>query len=490
MGAVNIRLGTDGSGQDWFGITNGLITNSNGKAFPATGVGLQNAIDENVTTYLPDGTIILAASGVHYYSNTIIVGRGRDKTILDASGCTGDAISPHDASIHYEPQFVGFTLDGGNGSATTGINYTDTWDGVMSDVVVQYFNSGSGLKVDGGTVGASGLSANDCMFYNNSIGLNVTNSGVSFCTINSFIRCIFNNNIEAGVRIDQSAGAVANTDFSNCQIESNTGYGVFVATCQGTRLINCWLEGNSGNELYITSAGWDFLMVGGAVSFSTSTIQIANIAVGHGAVFRNVRGMYNTTIDSCADYIVFTDGTTYFLMNGSTGGVERTGNFVTVLNQAMINVGTDGGTVLLKRGTYTTTDILYVQKNTVLRGEGMDSTFISGKRMRLIYDSSGVEDLSLINSDAEGLTVDGSDYTRVWNVNISGYATVPVVFANGASNYSFINVKGVCQFNFPMYNESSGLAVANIPVGTCWFDASSNVLYVCNGSAWVSTTLT
>src|SRR4030043_2231990 len=39
-----IKLGTDDSGQGWFGDDTGLIVCSNGKSFPATQIGLQAAI--------------------------------------------------------------------------------------------------------------------------------------------------------------------------------------------------------------------------------------------------------------------------------------------------------------------------------------------------------------------------------------------------------------------------------------------------------------
>ena len=44
VGYATIKLGEDGSGQKWFGDDAGLITSSNGKAYPATGAGLQAAI--------------------------------------------------------------------------------------------------------------------------------------------------------------------------------------------------------------------------------------------------------------------------------------------------------------------------------------------------------------------------------------------------------------------------------------------------------------
>ena len=44
IGYATIKLGEDGSGQKWFGDDSGLITNSNGKAWVATGANLQLAI--------------------------------------------------------------------------------------------------------------------------------------------------------------------------------------------------------------------------------------------------------------------------------------------------------------------------------------------------------------------------------------------------------------------------------------------------------------
>ena len=492
---ASIRFGTHSTGQRWYGQTGDLILTSSGRAYAASGNGLQSAIysfnSSGGTVYLPDARVVLGQKIV-LKENITIRGEGIGSTILDATGVTGSTFNTNSpAAAQRNITLEGFTLDGST-TGTAGINLAECWNPVLRDVFIRDYTIGCGLLLDGGTYGSSGLDAHNVHVYRCGYGVNITNSAAGFCTVNSFYGCSFVANTFDGVNISQSGGSVANTEFFGCQFEGNGKYGIYVGASTGTRLFSCWLETNSVNEIKVGTSGWDFMMIGGVVSFDTSAVEVKTVSsAGHGAVFYNVRNMYNTTVSNDADYIIFRDRTQYYLVNGSYGGVERVGNFVTILNEAMSKLGTNGGTVLLRRGTYVATSILYVQANTVLRGESMDSTFISGKRMQLNNDNSGLEDLTLISSDAEGLTVDGSHNTHVWNVNITGYATVPVVFSNGASNYSFINVIGVCGLTVPLYNMSVGLLGANIPVGTMWYNPNSNKLYVhVSAGVWKSSAFT
>ena len=74
IGYATIKLGEDGSGQKWFGDDSGLITNSNGKAWSATGANLQLAIwDLNSTGGTVDvGADITLSSSLRLYTDTAV----------------------------------------------------------------------------------------------------------------------------------------------------------------------------------------------------------------------------------------------------------------------------------------------------------------------------------------------------------------------------------------------------------------------------------
>jgi len=86
---ANTRLGTDSSGQSWADVENDKITNSNGKAWTATGANLQLAIyDLNGTggsVYIPVGEIDLTNS-ICIPEIIDILGSGMNETVLDWQG--------------------------------------------------------------------------------------------------------------------------------------------------------------------------------------------------------------------------------------------------------------------------------------------------------------------------------------------------------------------------------------------------------------------
>jgi len=484
-----------GSTYGYWGDKNS-ITDSNGRSWCATGAGL-SACYNNLgglpgTIFLPGNKTIVMTSNISLYSGFAMEGQGMESTVLDASGISGYAIEASEglASAVMDAQLSGFTLDGNNDTGG-GICLRNCWNTFIDRVDVKYFNTGVGINLDGGSVGSSGLKATNCYFYNNSKGVVINNSGTSFCTINRFVGCIINNN-GVGINITQGGGAVANTEFDGCQVEGNSGWGAYLGTFVGCRFINCWFEQNnlSGltGEIYISGSAWSTSFIGGSLSISHGKIQINQVSsAGYGVSFEKVSGQSFLDKKSSADYIIFKhefNGTKYFLQNGTNGGIERVGTFVVIMNHANTNLGASGGTILLKKGNYTCTDPLYINSKIILKGEGTENTVIYGKRLRITGDNCGVEDLTLSGSDAEGISVEGCNYTFLRDLRITGYATNPIVVSGGAENISIYNVEGVAGFTVPCYNQSFNVT------GAIWFDTATNILNVYNGTAWVSTTLT
>jgi len=106
---ADIKLGTDGSGVNWFGAID-VITNSNGKYWTATGANIQLAIEDlttgNGTVNIPAGTFngpfYINKSGItlqgqgggtyHGTSGTTIFTRTGNNVILNISGASGSHI--------------------------------------------------------------------------------------------------------------------------------------------------------------------------------------------------------------------------------------------------------------------------------------------------------------------------------------------------------------------------------------------------------------
>jgi hypothetical protein len=79
-----------------------------------------------------------------------------------------------------------------------------------------------------------------------------------------------------------------------------------------------------------------------------------------------------------ASYIVFTDGSKYYVKNGSTGVVEYSDTDASNVIQYAVNQANalGGGKVFIARGTYVVRRTVQVKSNVVLEGEGIDATVL------------------------------------------------------------------------------------------------------------------
>ena len=78
-----------------------------------------------------------------------------------------------------------------------------------------------------------------------------------------------------------------------------------------------------------------------------------------------------------ASYIIYKDGTTYYAQNGQTGVNDYSGTDASTVIQSAINaLGTNGGKIFIKAGTYTLSTSIIFQKNQTIVGEGVDVTIL------------------------------------------------------------------------------------------------------------------
>lgn len=71
-----------------------------------------------------------------------------------------------------------------------------------------------------------------------------------------------------------------------------------------------------------------------------------------------------------ATYIIHTDGTDTYAIDGSNGGELTSGaDAPTVINDAITALGAAGGLIFIKRGTYTLSSLITLHDNVILEGE-------------------------------------------------------------------------------------------------------------------------
>jgi hypothetical protein len=142
-----------------------------------------------------------------------------------------------------------------------------------------------------------------------------------------------------------------------------------------------------------------------------------------------------------ADYVVYKDGSTYYAMNTITGIATSNATFSTLMNALTTALASTGGSILLKRGTYTETALITSTGYLTVRGEDRDTTIIecSGDHTMWLH-GSGATDKLLTMSD---LTIDGKRGTGgpVDNAdtNIQGVIVTSSAYFN---NMYFKNTRG------------------------------------------------
>jgi len=173
-----------------------------------------------------------------------------------------------------------------------------------------------------------------------------------------------------------------------------------------------------------------------------------------------------------ASYIIFTDGTYYYAKNGLTGKIDYAGTDASTVIQNAVNALASGGKILIKTGTYTLSNTIYVEPGVVVEGEGKDATILnapSGKPAFAYIQPSGtgvvfaplvLKNLKIVLPSSGGphygVKVDCSAYgcTRLLidNVEINGY------FASGSydknSNTPHIGIDLINVWDYTIQNSN------------------------------------
>ena len=197
----------------------------------------------------------------------------------------------------------------------------------------------------------------------------------------------------------------------------------------------CWLEDYNGAVKYFYSAG--------------SLVWKENLGTGEfwwGAQNRTDVLAYP---EQAVSYTVFTDGTNYFMKNGTTGNIDFSStNASKIINWAIGNL-TSGGRVFVKAGSYNVSMNVVVGSNVEVVGEGKGSTLFLGvnqSNQQLFYGLN-IENVTLRSLHLSGKNTNNTNEFGVYFINSSNIKIQECSFENfwGTSSYSVYYVG--CNFS-------------------------------------------
>jgi len=90
-----------------------------------------------------------------------------------------------------------------------------------------------------------------------------------------------------------------------------------------------------------------------------------------------------------ASYIIFTDGSTIYAKNGTTGEIEFSGADATTVIQNAINQ-LSNGMIFIKRGTYDLSGVLSLDDNTIIVGESAEDTILQHYGLKIPAGKSNI----------------------------------------------------------------------------------------------------
>ena len=157
---TTLKFGTDSSGDSYFGFTDDMITNSNGKAWAVSSANLQSAIEdipEGGIVYVPtceitvsnlyvNGSITVTGVGSGYYPSSLTINHFNN-TVLNVSGgiILNDGARLHNLRVNVSSTFSGNAVEI-NGSAD---GYYWNVPRILDNVYITCDSqSGVGLLVD------------------------------------------------------------------------------------------------------------------------------------------------------------------------------------------------------------------------------------------------------------------------------------------------------------------------------------------------------
>jgi len=142
-----------------------------------------------------------------------------------------------------------------------------------------------------------------------------------------------------------------------------------------------------------------FLKLNGSNANSDIDISPYNLTVGN---------ISASNLKSTASYIIWKDGSTYYALNGSTNEIDYSGtDGNSIIQNAIDDVYADGGgTVYLKRGTYSDVENILLKSGVSIIGEGNEATILQSPSPQtnpiFISDATYVNGITIADLQVKG----------------------------------------------------------------------------------------
>ena len=385
---ADIKLGTDGSGVNWFGPID-AITNSNNHYWAATGANFKLAYyDLNATggtVYLPPGHFQFAISGLKLHNNSNIQGSGIGVTFVEAT--TGYASGAALLHNYAEPDVNNVTISDltvfGNSSAGG-------------------FNRGC-IRIDGG----KDITITNVYCYNplDRGALSITNAD------RVVVSDVFAYNV-SGAQQGVSCDTISNAVFNNLVIWNGTGAGLDISTSHHVTVTNVVIKDTLGCKFP-----------------ASENISVSNIEINNGGMniwntnyssFSNV-AVYNSAnnginIDEYCDYIVLNN---IRINNAGTNGIVLEGRHLQINNGVIKNSSTRALSITTDAHNVTISNVdfdTFNQYNLIDLTENIKIT--------------GCSFLNGVDSDSYGLALKNCDVVKILGCSISYGASYGIVLYN------------------------------------------------------------
>lgn len=298
-----------------------------------------------------------------------------------------------------------------------------------------------------------------------------------------------------GSDMDKSGLALVNTNstipilrtqVANSAFNYNGEYGVYMdGTIQVANIVHCVLSGNPVDFRFSSAGSLSTLIDIGWNQLSGSTIAYdPYVPPSFAKVHDNIGNTFYQAAAPNEDvsgysYMVYTDGSSYFMRNGSTGRIDFSStNASAVINNAIGNM-TYGGTVFVKAGNYSIIApiILYGTGASVgitIRGEGGAFASTTGYIQNTVFRLADSTNVDIFKSHAN---VDTATNAK-WGVKLENFAIDGNTAANSAGNgihgvFARLEVHDVSIYNFA--EDGVNLTLGSASGGDSFYNRFSGV---------------
>lgn len=487
--AITVKFGEDASGDLWAGLQNELITNSNGKAWTATGANLQIAIyDLNSTggvVYLPNATITITTPINISHSNISLIGSGRNSVLYTADDINilelwGTANFPNDLRGTYieKIQFLGSAGHTSKAAITMGRAHHNKISECWFDTLYDGMNIGNTDDTDNNWFGF-------CHFQSITHYAIYMSARTQECSIIG-MTMEPGTNCDAGIFMQGENNVISGCCIEEVGLTSGNGYGIYVGgqenTVVGNTIRQCGqfglyitynvgvgnhtIVGNSIGDcesLGIYLKGQNHIVSGNSVTCNGAIydVEIGSVTAtdGMGVVFSN--NFFKEDILDTLGHVTlisnWINGAYQFLEVNTTATVDANGGFYVE----------EEGTQILEISSSGTWSYIIGQ-------EGASSEFriIPGNDYPWIDIMTG-EDIRFYGSSGAG------DYIR---------------FYESADNYLIFDLNGndaeisAGAYNFTILDclkiEPQSDAPTSPVAGMIYYDSDDNKLKCYNGAGW------